>query len=590
MLSRRSVTITLVTVTLSRPNSVRKRSWVSGRGGTRFSRGKAIPVASAAPMPMAKLRLSRLPWRTMAGCSPLGSVNKPTTRASCGPAAGGVWAGRCTGDAASIAATSSGKVILDARESVAIIVLLARMTGPRASAGSGPDESKSTRGDELAAPARTQTEGQDEARDDEQREHAPHDAVAEPVGDVTEHYGTHRVAHEKHRAEDAHRPAPPPLGRHIHEEGGEGGIQEAVGAARKEPGEKEEGHHGKIEARARKEGEGYEEARRARHDEEAGHDHLATAARVDQVTAHHAHAHRRDGIGGVEEADAVHAQAVAEGGKEGEHHSGAEPEEEGQRHVHVHDVGDSLAQGFQARTGAEVGRADAQRAHHQKGRGRREEHGQGEEPAEAQLAHHELAQERSESRAEKARDAVDAEGPAAALHGDVVDHVHVVRHEEGGEAEPLHGAEDGEERNGEDHEEADGGEENEGDTEEHEKATAHPVEPEADQGLAHDARRAVHPLHEADVRLRAAQSLDVQRQEDETAQARHEHEVGEGCPREWSAGDKLEPAEHGRCGPLSPRRKIAGIMTGAAIVRVHSSMQTEPARHWTPSPRPSIAR
>src|SRR5262244_2100912 len=56
-------------------------------------------------------------------------------------------------------------------------------------------------------------------------------------------------------------------------------------------------------------------------------------------------AEHRDGIGGVEEADAVHAQAVAEGGKEGEHHPGAEPEEESQRHVHVHDVGDSLAQG-----------------------------------------------------------------------------------------------------------------------------------------------------------------------------------------------------------------------------------------------------
>src|SRR5215468_3670567 len=135
-----------------------------------------MPVASAAPMPMAKLRLSRLPWSTMAGCCPLGSTKSPTTRASWGPVAGGVWAGRCAGDVTSIATASSGSAILDARESVAIIVLLARMTGPRASAVSGPDESKSTRGDELAAPARAQTEGQDEARDDEQREHAPHDA------------------------------------------------------------------------------------------------------------------------------------------------------------------------------------------------------------------------------------------------------------------------------------------------------------------------------------------------------------------------------------------------------------------------------
>src|SRR5215510_1192304 len=351
MPSRRSVTITLVTVTLSRPKSVRKRSWVSGRGGTRFSRGKAMPVASAAPMPMAKLRLSRLPWRTMAGCSPLGSVNRPTTRASCGPTAGGVWAGRCTGDVASIAAVSSGSMILEARESVAIIVLLARMTGPKASAVSGPGESKSTRGDELAAPAPAQTERQDEARNDEQREHAPHDAVAEPVGDVTKHHSAHRVAHEEHRAEDAHCPAPPRLGRHVHEEGGQGGIQEAVSAAREEPGEEEKGHHGEVEARAREEGEGHQEPCRARHDEETGHDHLATAACVDQVAAHHAHADRCDGIGGVEEADAVHAQAVAEGGKEGEHHPGAEPEEEGQRHVHLHDVGDPLAQRLQARAG-----------------------------------------------------------------------------------------------------------------------------------------------------------------------------------------------------------------------------------------------
>src|SRR5262249_32192603 len=228
MPSRRSVTITLVTVTLSRPKSVRKRAWVSGRGGTRFSRGKAMPVGPAAPMPMAKLRLSRLPWRTMAGCSPLGSVNKPTTRASCGPAGGGVWAGRCTGDVASIAAMSSGRVIFEARESVAIIVLLARMTGPRASAVSGPGEGKSTRGHELAGPARAQPEREDESRDDEQREHAPHDAIAEPVGDVPERHRAHRVAHEEHRAEDAHRPAPPRLGRLVHKKRGQGGIEEAV--------------------------------------------------------------------------------------------------------------------------------------------------------------------------------------------------------------------------------------------------------------------------------------------------------------------------------------------------------------------------
>src|SRR5262245_30289701 len=179
MPSRRSVTITRVTVTLSRPKRVRKRSWVSGRGGTRFSRGKAMPVASAAPIPMAKVRLSRLPWRTTAGCCPRGSTNRPTTRASCGPAAGGGWAGRCAGDVASIATASSGSAILVARESVAIIVLLARMTRLVAQAVSGPGEGKSTRGNQLAVLARAQAEGQGEARHDEQGERAPHDAVAE---------------------------------------------------------------------------------------------------------------------------------------------------------------------------------------------------------------------------------------------------------------------------------------------------------------------------------------------------------------------------------------------------------------------------
>src|SRR5215470_3239893 len=586
MLSRRSVTITLVTVTLSRPNSVRKRSWVSGRGGTRFSRGKAMPVPSAAPMPMAKLRLSRLPWRTIAGCCPLGSTNSPTTRASWGPVAGGVWAGRRAGDVTSIATASSGSAILDARESVAIIVLLARLSAP---AVSGPGRSKSTRGDELAGRARAQAEGQGEARDDDQGERAPHDAVTEPVSDVTEHHRAHGIAHQKHRAEDAHRAAPPSLRRHVHEEGGQGGIEEAVGAARQEPREEEEGHHGEVEARSRKEGEGDEEARRARHDEEARHDHLAAPARIDQVAPGHAHAHRRDGVGGVEEADAVHAQAVAEGRQESEHDPGAETEEESQRHVHLHDVGDALAERLEARPGAHVGRPNALGAHDEEGRGGREEHGQGEEPAEAQLAHHELAKERSEGRAEKARDAVDAKGPAAALYGDVVDHVHVVRHEEGGEADALHRTQEGEQREREEHEEADGGEEEEGDAQEHEEAAAHPIEPEADERLADDARRIVHPLHEPDLRLRASQPLDVERQENEAAQARHEHEIGEGRPREWSAGDELELANHGRCGPLSPRRKITGIMTRAAIARAHSSMHTEPERRWTPSRRPSIA-
>ena len=73
----------------------------------------------------------------------------------------------------------------------------------------------------------------------------------------------------------------------------------------------------------------------------------------------------------------------------------------------------------------------------------------------------------------------------------------------------------------------------------------------------------------------AAQPLDVQRQEDEAAEARHEEEVRERRPREGPAGDELEPADHERCGPLSPRRRMAATMTCVAMIRVKCSTRGE---------------
>src|SRR5258707_480312 len=103
-------------------------------------------------------------------------------------------------------------------------------------------------------------------------------------------------------------------------------------------------------------------------------------------------------------------------------------------------------------------------------------------------------------------------------------------------------------------------------------AAADPAEPESDERLEDNAGGAVHALDEADLRLRPSEPLDVEGQEDEAAEARHEHEVGEGGPGERSAADELEPANHGRCGPLSPRRKIAAPMARPAIIRDQCSM------------------
>jgi hypothetical protein len=90
----------------------------------------------------------------------------------------------------------------------------------------------------------------------------------------------------------------------------------------------------------------------------------------------------------------------------------------------------------------------------------------------------------------------------------------------------------------------------------------------ADHGLADDAGGAVDTLDEADLGFRASEALDVQRQENEAAEARHEDEVGQRRPRESSRDDVADPGDHERCGPLSPRRTINGTMTRVAVIPV----------------------
>ena len=104
---------------------------------------------------------------------------------------------------------------------------------------------------------------------------------------------------------------------------------------------------------------------RGRLDKHGGDDGRAPPARVDEVPAAHAHAHGRDGVGGVEEADAADAQALAEGRHEGEHDARPEPEEEGQRHVQPKHLGQPRAQRRPPRQGpADAGRIEEFRHRH----------------------------------------------------------------------------------------------------------------------------------------------------------------------------------------------------------------------------------
>ena len=153
--------------------------------------------------------------------------------------------------------------------------------------------------------------------------------------------------------------------------------------------------------------------------------------------------------------------------------------------------------------------------------------------------------------------------------------MHVVGDEERGEAESLDDAEHAQQGDGVAQKKAGRGDDEQDDAERHEDAATDTVEPEADQRLAEDAGGAVHALDQPDLRLRASEALDVERQEDEAAEARHEDEVGEGRLREGPAGDELELADHGHCGPPSPRRKIAATMTRAAIARAQCSMRRD---------------
>src|SRR5574342_575568 len=271
-----------------------------------------MPVASAAPIAIPKVRRSRLPWSTTVGWKPTESRKSPTTPASCGPAGAGVCAGRRPGAATSAAAMRSGNPTCGIHASFAIFTLLRRACVPRAPAVSGPRLDKSNRVGRLYHSPNAKPEGETESGRQQNRQSAPHDAVSKAVSDVAEGDRPQRVADVKDRAKDANHATPLGFWGDVHQERRERRVKEAVGAARQEPRQEEKRHDRHGHVRPHQERHGGQQPYGGRLDEHGGDDGGVSPARVDEAPATDAYPDRRQGVGGVEEADAVDTQALAE--------------------------------------------------------------------------------------------------------------------------------------------------------------------------------------------------------------------------------------------------------------------------------------
>src|SRR5258706_585260 len=211
--------------------------------------------------------------------------------------------------------------------------------------------------------------------------------------------------------------------------------------------------------------------------------------------------------------------------------------------------------------GAERGGPDVAHVPAHRERAARDDGGRREEPREPEAADHELAEERGERGGDEARQPEDAEGPAPPLDRHHLHHVDVVGDEERGEGHPLQHAQRAQERQRARHHEEGAGDHQEPDPEAHEEPPPEVVDEGADHRLAHDAGRAVEALHEPDVRLVAAELLDVQRQQQEPVEGAEEEKVGEHDPRERTMSQEFGGgAGHPRCGRIHRGRRMTGDM------------------------------
>ena len=189
-------------------------------------------------------------------------------------------------------------------------------------------------------------------------------------------------------------------------------------------------------------------------------------------------------------------------------------------------------------------------------RGDRQHDGEAEERPEAESTDDPFADERGYGRGREARHAVDAERPSPTRGRDQVDHIGKVRDEERGVREPLERPHQREEPDGRRRQREQRGHSEQRDAEQHERLLADRVDPRPDQRLTDDADPAVEAHDEPDLDLRAAELMDVERQQDERVQAREEEEAGGGRAgergdvrrRPW-APSVLSPRSAGR-----PRR------------------------------------
>jgi hypothetical protein len=251
---------------------------------------------------------------------------------------------------------------------------------------------------------------------------------------------------------------------------------------------------------------------------------------------------------------------LREGGQEREQGTGAEAEEEAQRHVHAEELLHTLAQRLEAGAAAGRRRANAARAEDEHEGARADEAGHRERPPEAELPHHRLAEQRGERGGRETGEPEDAQGPAAPLHGHQVHDVDVARHEERGEGEPLHAAEHRVKRDRARHHEPRRRHHEEDRPQPHEEAPAQTVDPHPDQGLEENTRDAVGRLHQSHVRLAPAHLLHVDGEQEEPVHAHEEEEVGEHRLDERAMHQELGGRRHARCGGGKANSKMAAAM------------------------------
>src|SRR5262245_57115990 len=89
-----------------------------------------------------------------------------------------------------------------------------------------------------------QAQAREKAADEQERERAPHDAIAKALGDVTERDRAEGVADEEDGAERSNGGTATALRRDIHQERRERRVQKAMSAASQEPGHEEERQDG----------------------------------------------------------------------------------------------------------------------------------------------------------------------------------------------------------------------------------------------------------------------------------------------------------------------------------------------------------